>query len=122
MPWLACSTSMTDGSSGLTPDALLRKAASGVAAPLFFLFGGALCVAAVVVAIDIAERPIEKTIIAHGIAVARAATAADLLALGVAVIGTAAMLFGARQLAARLAHHRAPATGRRHPARLGDGA
>ncbi|MGZ6211591.1 MAG: cation:proton antiporter [Candidatus Binataceae bacterium] len=83
----------------------------GVAAPLFFLFGGALCVAAVVVAIDIAERPIEKIIIAHGIAVARATTAADLLALAVAVIGTAAMLFGARQLAARLAYHRAPVTG-----------
>jgi predicted alpha/beta-hydrolase family hydrolase len=63
----------------------------------------------VVVALDLAGRPIEKVIIAHGIVPAHAATAADLLALAVAVIGMAAMLFGARQLARRLADHRQPA-------------
>ena len=73
----------------------------GVAAPAFFLLRARSCVAAVVVAIDIAGRPIEKIIIAHGIVPARAATAADLLALAVAVIGMAAMLFGARQLATK---------------------
>ena len=78
----------------------------GVAAPAFFLFGGALCIAAAVIAVDIAERPIERAIISSGMPTARATTIADLLALGVAVIGTAAMLFGARQLAARLAEHR----------------
>jgi monovalent cation:H+ antiporter-2, CPA2 family len=81
----------------------------GVAAPAFFLIAGALCLAAVVVALDLAGRPIEKVIIAHGIVPAHAATAADLLALAVAVIGMAAMLFGARQLARRLADHRQPA-------------
>lgn len=83
----------------------------GVAAPLFFLFGGAFCVAAMVVAIDVAGRAMERIVTAHGIAPARAATAADLLALAVAVIGTAAMLFGARQLAARLTDLRAHAAG-----------
>jgi monovalent cation:H+ antiporter-2, CPA2 family len=81
----------------------------GIAAPAFFLIAGALCVAAVVIAIDIAGRPIEKIIIAHGIAPSRASTAADLLALAVAVIGMAAMLFGTRRLATRLADHRLPA-------------
>ncbi len=81
----------------------------GVAAPVFFMIAGALCVAAVVIALDVAGRPIEKIIVVHGIASAHAATAADLLALAVAVIGMAAMLFGARQLAARLADHRLPA-------------
>jgi CPA2 family monovalent cation:H+ antiporter-2 len=81
----------------------------GVAAPAFFLIAGALCLAAVVVALDFAGRPIEKIIIAHGIAPANAETAADLLALAVAVIGMAAMMFGARQLARRLADHRVPA-------------
>ena len=81
----------------------------GIAVPAFFLVAGAICVAAVVIAIDVAERPLEKIIIAHGIAPAHAAMVGDLLALAVAVIGTAAMLFGARQLAARLADHRAPA-------------
>jgi monovalent cation:H+ antiporter-2, CPA2 family len=83
----------------------------GVAAPAFFLVAGALCLAAVVVALDFAGRPIEKIIIAHGIAPAHAATAADLLALAVTVIGMAAMMFGARQLARRLADHRVPAGG-----------
>ena len=83
----------------------------GVAAPVFFLIAGALCVAAVVIAIDVAGRPIERVIISYGIVTARAATVADLLALGVAVIGMAAMLFGARQLAARLADRRSPAPG-----------
>ena len=83
----------------------------GVAAPAFFLVAGALCLAAVVVALDFAGRPIEKIIIAHGIAPAHADTAADLLALAVAVIGMAAMMFGARQLARRLADHRVPAGG-----------
>ncbi len=78
----------------------------GVAAPAFFLIGGALCIAAAVIAVDIAGRPIERAIISSGMPTARATTIADLLALGVAVIGTAAMLFGARQLAARLAEHR----------------
>ena len=81
----------------------------GVATPVFFMIAGALCVAAVVIALDVAGRPIEKIIVVHGIASAHAATAADLLALAVAVIGMAAMLFGARQLAARLADHRLPA-------------
>ncbi len=83
----------------------------GFAAPAFFLIAGALCLAAVVVALDFAGRSIEKVIIAHGIAPAHAATAADLLALAVAVIGMAAMMFGARQLARRLADHRSPAGG-----------
>jgi CPA2 family monovalent cation:H+ antiporter-2 len=81
----------------------------GLAAPVFFLSAGALCLAAVVVALDLAGRPIEKIIIAHRVMPAHAATAADLLALAVAVIGMAAMLFGARQLARRLADHRQPA-------------
>jgi CPA2 family monovalent cation:H+ antiporter-2 len=80
-----------------------------VAAPVFFLVAGALCVAAVVVAIDVAERPIEKMIIAHGVAPTRAGTAGDLLGIAVAVIGMAAMLFGARLLAARLAGRHIPA-------------
>jgi hypothetical protein len=83
----------------------------GVAAPAFFLIAGALCLAAVVVALDFAGRPIEKIIIAHGVAPAYAATVADLLALTLAVIGMAAMLFGAHQLARRLADHRVPAGG-----------
>lgn len=83
----------------------------GVAAPVFFLLAGALCVAAVVIAIDLAERSIENVIISSGIAAARATTVADLLALGVVVIGTASMLFGARQLAIRLADHRPTAAG-----------
>ena len=79
----------------------------GVAAPAFFLIAGALCVAAVVIAIDLAGRPIERVIISAGIVTTRAATTvADLLALAVVVIGTAAMLFGAHQLAVRLADHR----------------
>lgn len=81
----------------------------GVAAPVFFLVAGALCVVAVVIAIDVAGRPIEQAIVASGILTARAAIVADLLALAVVVIGTAAMLFGAHQLAARLANYR-PAT------------
>jgi CPA2 family monovalent cation:H+ antiporter-2 len=81
----------------------------GFAAPAFFLIAGALCLAAVVVALDFAGRSIEKVIIAHGIASAHATPAADLLALAVAVIGMAAMMFGARQLARRLADHRVPA-------------
>jgi CPA2 family monovalent cation:H+ antiporter-2 len=89
----------------------------GVAAPAFFLIAGAACVAAVVIAIDVAGRPIEQAIVSTGVMTARAATVADLMALGVAVIGTAAMLFGARQLAARLADHRSPAA---HGATLQD--
>ncbi len=81
----------------------------GVASPVFFIVAGALCVAAVVISIDVAGRPIERVIISYGIVAARAATITDLVGLGLAVIGTAAMLFGARQLAARLANHRAPA-------------
>ena len=80
----------------------------GVAAPVFFLVLGAVCVASVVVAIDVAERPIKKMIATHGIAPARAATASDLLGIAVAVVGMAAMLLGARLLAARLAGHRSP--------------
>jgi CPA2 family monovalent cation:H+ antiporter-2 len=83
----------------------------GFAAPAFFLIAGALCVAAVVISIDVAGRPIEKVIMSSGMVTARAATVADLLALAVAVIGTAAMLFGARQLARRLAEHRSPSAG-----------
>ncbi len=83
----------------------------GVAAPAFFLIAGAVCVAAVVIAIDVAGRPIERVIVSSGIVTARAATVAELMALAVAVIGTAAMLFGARQLAARLADHRSSAAG-----------
>jgi monovalent cation:H+ antiporter-2, CPA2 family len=79
----------------------------GVAAPGFFLAAGALCVAAAVIAVDIPGRPIERLIVSSGMAGAGAATVADVLALVVAVIGTAAMLFGARRLAARLADHRA---------------
>jgi K+:H+ antiporter len=89
----------------------------GVAAPVFFLVAGALCVAAVVIAIDVAGRPIGRAIVSTGMPAARAATVADLVALGVAVIGTAAMLFGARRLAARLADHRVPAA---HGATLQD--
>jgi CPA2 family monovalent cation:H+ antiporter-2 len=88
----------------------------GVAAPVFFLVAGAVCVAAVVIAIDVAGRPIEQAIVASGIMAARAAIVADLLALAVVVVGTAAMLFGAHQLAARLANHRpaAAASGALH--------
>jgi CPA2 family monovalent cation:H+ antiporter-2 len=83
----------------------------GVVAPVFFLVAGALCVAAVVIAIDVAGRPIDRVIISSGVAAARATSVADLLALGVVVIGTAAMLFGARQLAIRLADHRPTVAG-----------
>ena len=62
-------------------------------------------------AIDFFQRPIAREILALGVAPARAALASDLIARAVAVIGMAAMLFGARQLAARLADHRAPAAG-----------
>ena len=80
----------------------------GVAAPVFFLVLGAVCVASVVVAIDVAERPIKKMIVTHGIAPARAATASDLLGIALAVVGMATMLLGARLLAARLASHCSP--------------
>lgn len=83
----------------------------GVAVPAFFLIAGALCVATVVVAIDVAGRPIARVIISSGMATARADTLADMMALAVAVIGTAAMLFGARQLATRLAEHRSTIRG-----------
>ncbi|MGH7915415.1 MAG: cation:proton antiporter, partial [Candidatus Binataceae bacterium] len=83
----------------------------GVAAPAFLLIAGALCVAAAVIAIDVAGRPIEKIIISSRMVTARAATVADLLALTAVVIGTAAMLFGARRLAVRLANHRSPSGG-----------
>jgi CPA2 family monovalent cation:H+ antiporter-2 len=79
---------------------------AGVAGPAFFLIAGAICVATVVIAIDVAGRPIARVIISSGITRARADTVADMMALAVAVIGTAAMLFGARQLATRLAEHR----------------
>ena len=91
-----------------------RNAADGrpsLAAPVFFLIAGALCVVAVVIAVDVVGRPIQRAIIASGMATARAATVADLLALAIAVIGTAAMLFGARRLAARLTDPHAPAGG-----------
>jgi CPA2 family monovalent cation:H+ antiporter-2 len=83
----------------------------GLAAPAFFLIAGATCVAAAVIAVDIEGRPIEKFIVSSGMAAARAATVADLLELAMAVIGTAAMLFGARRLAAILAEHRSPSRG-----------
>jgi monovalent cation:H+ antiporter-2, CPA2 family len=82
----------------------------GVAAPAFFLIAGAFCVAAVVIALDLAERPIARVIMSAGIAPARTATVADLMALAV-VVGTAAMLFGAHQLAVRLANNRSLAAG-----------
>jgi K+:H+ antiporter len=82
----------------------------GIAAPVFLLLVGALCVAAVVIAIDVFDRPIEQVIAAGGIPMARAAAMADLLALGVVVSGTVAMLFGAQRLAARLANHRSAAS------------
>jgi CPA2 family monovalent cation:H+ antiporter-2 len=81
------------------------------AAPLFFLIAGGVCVAAVVLAINYFGRPIQREFVVVGLAPARAALASDVLAMGVAVIGMAAMLFGARQLAARLADRRAPAAG-----------
>jgi len=81
----------------------------GAAAPLFFLIAGGVCVAAVVLAINFFGRPIQREMLALGLAPVRTALASDLLAMAVAVIGMAAMLFGARQLAARLADHRAPA-------------
>lgn len=61
-----------------------------------------------VIAIDVAGRPIERVIGSWAAARAHAAVAAELMALAVVVIGTAAMLFGARQLAMRLAEHRPP--------------
>jgi CPA2 family monovalent cation:H+ antiporter-2 len=84
----------------------LPNGREGIAAPIFFLVVGAVCVAAAVVAINVAERPIEKLIVTHGVAPARAATASDLLGIAVAVVGMVAMLSGARLLAARLAGHR----------------
>lgn len=80
----------------------------GVAGPAFFLIAGAICIAAVVIAIDIAGRPIGRILIAEGVAPLRAGTVGDLLGLGLSVIGMASMLYGARQLAARLAEHRLP--------------
>ena len=91
-----------------------RAAADGrpsVAAPVFFLIAGALCVAAVVIGVDVAERPIEGAIISSGMVTARAAIVTDLLALVVAAIGTAAMFVGAHKLALRLADPRVPAGG-----------
>jgi len=61
-----------------------------------------------VIAIDIAGRPIGRILIAEGVAPLRAGTVGDLLGLGLSVIGMASMLYGARQLAARLAEHRLP--------------
>jgi CPA2 family monovalent cation:H+ antiporter-2 len=83
----------------------------GVAAPVFVLVAGALGLTAAVIAVDIPGRPIERLVVLSGMAPARAATVADLLALAVAVIGMAAMLFGARRLAVRLADHRARVAG-----------
>lgn len=80
----------------------------GILAPTFFLVAGASCVAMTVIAIDVAGRPIERVIGSWAAARAHAAVAAELMALAVVVIGTAAMLFGARQLAMRLAEHRPP--------------
>ena len=80
----------------------------GIAGPAFFLLTGALCVAAVVIAIDVAGRPIQRMLVGEGIAPARAGTVGDLLGVAVAVIGLASMLYGARRLAARLAEHRLP--------------
>jgi monovalent cation:H+ antiporter-2, CPA2 family len=76
----------------------------GVAVPAFFLIAGALCIATVVIAIDVAGRPIARVIVSSGMATERADAVVDLMALAVAVIGTASMLFGARQLATRLAY------------------
>jgi len=81
----------------------------GIGVPVFFLAAGALCVAAVVISFSVADRPIQKIMIAHGIARSQIGTAIDLLGLAVAAIGMAAMLFGARNLAGRLADHRSPA-------------
>jgi monovalent cation:H+ antiporter-2, CPA2 family len=86
-----------------------REIRLGAAAPLFFLIAGGVCVAAVVLAINFFGRPIQREMLALGLAPMRTELASDLLAMAVAVIGMAAMLFGARQLAARLADHRAPA-------------
>src|SRR6202035_70697 len=55
---------------------------------------------------DVAGRPLARVIISSGMATARADTVADMTALAVAAIGTAAMPFGARLLATRLAGHR----------------
>jgi len=80
----------------------------GIGAPVFLLAAGALCVAAAVIAIDVAARPIELILVARGIDRSHAATAAALLGMAVAAFGMALMLFGARNLAARLAVHRLP--------------
>ena len=79
----------------------------GVAVPMIFLVASGLSIAAAVIAVDVPGRPIERVVLLSGMATARTAIVADLLALAVAVIGTVGMLFSARMLAERLADHRA---------------